>query len=374
MFSRKSLVALLLVFVLFFVVPVIGELENKCETCGGDGKLVDKECPEPYPYKSTFAFEKFEGHGFGFTVCPDCLGAQAEWDRLVKDYKEWEKERRERIDQWVFGDEAGKHKVHHVESDHFVVCGTFKGSTDWNGRRTTRMSAMERSENYLRLTEKIYSEQFLKLLDLENYEPEEKWEITIWSGPGEIEKASNRLIGNTQTCISTFQGRLITTPDSSGESHYQSIIYNLFYCIIQEYKGFVDGGLPDWFWDAYAHYVELAVFGRVANNMSDEALGGSGSLSGSNFGKRLKVLARRGKCPDVIQFNSKNVGRLLYQEQMMAWGIIDWIYREYGGDKLQLWIEVAKRTRSAGMAFKDSIGIPISEVKEEFEKWAIKNY
>ncbi len=351
-----------------------GEKPPKCSQCGGTGKISDSKCPDKSPYKCSYTNDEFPSRGFGFLVCPNCKGAQSEWDILAADYDKWIEARRERIDKWVFGKDAAKYKVGHSESEHFVVCGTLKDGNDWDGRKSAKMSARQRAHNYLRICEEIYKEHFLKLLGLDDYHPQEKWELTIWGGGGEIEKASNRLVGNTQTCISTFQGKLLTIPDSSGRGHTQAIIFNLFCLVIQEYEGCEWKALPDWFWEGYAHYVENAAFGSVENNMADEAAGAGGGLGGSNFDKRLKVMFKSGRYPNIVDFGDLNVSKLGFRERLMAWGLIDWIHKAYGPKKLELFVRILKRTKSQAMAFKDAIGVPFHEVSAEYCKWALENY
>ncbi len=368
-------IALSIVLLLFCIpaFPEDGEKEERCPTCRSTGKIADKKCPEKRPYISTFDYTEYPSHGWGFLVCPDCFGAQAEWDALETAYRKWLEARREKIDIWVFGNDYLKYGIQHVEGDHFIVCGTFRGGTDWDGRTTKKMTAKERAENYIRMTEGIYRDHFLKHVDMPDYTPSEKWELTIWNGGRQIDIASNRLIGITQGGISTFQGKLLTIADSSGSSHYQSIIFNLFYVIIQEFEGNVARALPDWLSEGYAHYIEVCAFGQVANNFSDEAAGG-GSLSGGNFEPKLKQMVKSGKYPDIVKFGNWNVSKLGYAEKMVAWGLIDWIIKGYGPKKFRLFIQVLKRTKDQAQAFRDAIGVRYSDIHKEWGEWVLANY
>ena len=92
---------LLVLFVCVF--SLLGNAEEKkCGTCGGDGKIVDTECPKKHPYMSTYAYELYKSHGFGFLVCPKCFGAQTEWDTLEREYQTWLDARHKKIDYWIF--------------------------------------------------------------------------------------------------------------------------------------------------------------------------------------------------------------------------------------------------------------------------------
>ncbi len=348
---------------------------GKCPVCGGTGKVPDPDCPKPSPYRwCTYTFKKYKSHGFGFLVCPACHGAQAEWDELMKEYKAWLEKRRERIDKMVFGDDWEEHHIEHVEGRHFVVSGTIRPGIVYLGKKRVKMSAMDRAHLFLDRAEDLFENHFLPLLGLKEYTPEKKWEITMWSRTDELLTAGSRLVGITQDCISTFQARLITVPDRGGDkSLYQAIVFNLGLLMVEEYKGFVEGGLPDWFWEGFAHYLEYEIFDNVANNCNDEALGTSG-LTGRHLRKRVKTLVKRKRYPKITDFGELNVSRLGAMERLVAWSLIDWIKNAYGPKKLELFIRIVKRTKSQAQAFRDAIGVKYTDVMDEWAAWVKENY
>ena len=76
--------------------------------------------------------------------------------------------------------------------------------------------------------------------------------------------AGEQARGITQPCASTYQAKLLTIPDEGkDEDLHQAISFLIALLFIEEYNGFVDGGLPDWFWEAFAHYIEYAEFKNV---------------------------------------------------------------------------------------------------------------
>ncbi len=374
--TRRFIVSLFLLLLLFSMQSINSTFcEEECSNCKGTGKIADTKCPTQCPYLfCTYCFDEFPSHGFGFLVCPKCNGAQAEWDGLVESHNKWLEKRRERIDKWVYGDDFKKMKIGHAESEHFIVGGTLRDSTVYINNKPLKYKARERAHLFLERAEKCYVDCFLPSFGLSSYKPQEKWDMTFWSGSGEILKASNRLVGISQAGVSTFQARLLTIEDVGDDKVlHQAVIFNLALLWVEEYDGFVLGGLPDWVWEGFAHYVEYSTFGSVENNCNDEALGTEG-LRGKNLENRVKQMVKKGNYPKITEFGELNVSKLTPEARLEAWSIIDWFVKEHKPKKFELFIKLLKRTKSQPQAFRDSVGLKWDEVSAEWAKWALSAY
>ena len=374
MMDRKNRYVILAFLLLFISAFSVSAEVKKCERCNGTGKIASKQCPTPIPYICTYSYNEFKCHGWGWLVCPKCKGAQKEWAEREKEYREWLAKRREKIDRMVFFEDWEKYKIGHVEGEHFIICGTTKASVVYINNKPVKMNERERSHLFLRRAEKMYKEQFLPMMGLKAYEPEEKWEMTFWRTTKEVLQASNRLIGITQAGVSTAQARLITVEDTMDDKKcYQAVMFNLALLLVEEYEGFVDDALPDWFWEAFAHYVEFDIFGNVKNNCNDEALGTEG-LKGKGFRRKLKQMVKKKKVPNIEQWGGLNVSRLSPDARMVGWSLIDWIIKDFGPKKLALFVRIVKRTKSQAIAFRDALGVKFTDVMSEWSKWVLKNY
>ncbi|MDZ7814430.1 MAG: hypothetical protein U5N86_00030 [Planctomycetota bacterium] len=303
-----------------------------------------------------------------------CGGAGPEFNELVEEYKEWEKARRERIEVMIWGNDWKKHKGGHIEGEHFALSGDLREAYVDIDKKRVKMTPAQRAHLYVRRAEYSYENHFKPFLGEKHYEPEVKWEISMWQNTKDLLTAGNRLVGITQDCISTYKARLITVPDRGKDGNlHQSVIFNLALLFIEEYNGFVEGGLPDWYWEGFAHYMEYEEFGDIENNCNDEAAGTEG-LMGDQLERRTKMLVRKGRFPRLTEFADLNVAKLTPDMRLVGWSIIDWMHKEFTPRQMEIFVKTLKRTKSQSQAFRDAIGIKYSEVTEIWSEWVLENY
>ena len=372
---------LFIVFALLFVVlPVAqGEEETeKCSACNGTGRIICRTHPEALAFKCSYTFEECPCHGMGWTPCTKCNDAKAaeEFAAGTAELESWIESRREKLDRNVFLQEADQHKCGHVEGEHIVVCGTIKPGTLEIGKKRIKADPKMRAHVYLQRSEECFEKYFLPMLGLNAYTPQlGKWEVTLWGTEEETLQASHRLVGNRQAPVATAEARAVTIYDNYDDKTLHGVVvHNLTHLMIEEYKGFVDGGIPDWFWEAMAHWVEYKVMGSVENNCNDEATPLDNALSGKELENRTLMLAKSKKCPEFVSFANLNVAKLGENERLMGWSIFDWLHDVYGPKKIELFVVISKRTKNQAQAFRDAFGLRYEEIQEEWKPWVLENY
>ncbi|MFA4987484.1 MAG: hypothetical protein WC712_12955, partial [Candidatus Brocadiia bacterium] len=323
-------------------------------------------------YFNTYVYADCPCHGFGFTVCPNCHAAQAEWDAKSKQYDKWLEERKDKVERTAFLKDPEKRNVQYIEGEFFYVSGTIRACDVMEGNKRIKMTAGERAALYIKRCDSMYRDRFYKTVNTTDHKPKAKFNVTLWSKVADCLDAAQRLAGARQAGLSTG-GTVITVEDSSGDQEvYKMVIHGSGHMILYEYSDYVAGGVPDWFLEAYSHWMEYQIFGEVTMNCAAE--GGAGGLTGRSLENQIKMIIKNPRMPNIMDFCNWEMSKLDPQMRLVSFGLVDWMIKGLGGKKLDLFLVVFKRTKSVAQSFRDAYGIKLTDVMEEWKKWVIENY
>ena len=209
----------------------------------------------------------------------------------------------------------------------------------------------------------------------------------MWGKVEQELKCSHKMVGNTQYPLATANARLLTIcpwkPPADGgigrateifdNEFFHMVLHNIVHLFFEEWGGWVDGCYPMWFYEGTAHWIEYRLFNEVTAHCSDEA-GKQMQVKTKKWEKLVYKMLKEKKDTPLPNLSGVKMQDLTFNMRLKGWSLIDWIYDTGKAQKLNLFVKVLKRSKDEAQAWRDTYGLTMDEVDEQWEKWAKKKY
>ncbi len=383
--ARRTILAV--VFAVLMSASVYAPAETAlCERCGGTGRVVNRKTryfAKMYdaglvPLADSEYAKYPDCYGTGYRPCPVCGGKK--WkEELAKRKERCEALIKERaaVMKKIFPDgKLPRRKIYHARSKHFTITYNCKA------RAGKRFKFDDHTVGWLMLAqlEDAYK-LFMKFVGAEKDEELKFWDdqprcFYLWFDQATQLKCSQALAGMANpvsTVYKPFFCSMVENEFSEHTDHY--LVHHAFQLLVDGLEPWRDRAIPEWFINGVGNWAEYELFqecniaaigeGMTPWDISIPFLGWPQIIRKMIKEKKIQPLASYAKC---------NIRELTADLRVQSYGIIDYLYRVYGGKKMRQFIVRMKETKDQFRALRDVYGLSPGELDEKWQAWALKEY
>ncbi|MFA4986260.1 MAG: hypothetical protein WC712_06730 [Candidatus Brocadiia bacterium] len=409
-----------------------------CGKCRNTGKVPCAKCKVEYPYFCSAARSMTCCYELGWTLCPMCKGksyyevAETEQNDYLGSVDSWAANQANKVENATWGKDGPNHKVIHIASKYWVLSTNMNGRDmklkclPWpiprwlavaakaeNIRKTMldnfRFKAdghlaahvyVERLDYVYDVFSKVYTSGAKSLDEADNTDtpadpanpditPEEEGKIE--PGPGKNPYYCWRTVSEQTAATHVLGGQTTEQPlncfgPMSGSSHtiqydaaggnddmlLHDFVHNAVHLKLEDYGKFVIDAVPQWFGEANSHWFEYTILGSVTCICWRETTGNGNMPNKGIRGSIFRMVSEKRHKP-LSAFANANLAALTVANRVQSMGLVDYMFKVYP-DKVAQWVSHVKDHKDQGAAFRDVLGVSMSDFDTEWAAWVLKNY
>ena len=235
---------------------------------------------------------------------------------------------------------------------------------------------------YLERLEDLYA-RFKSLLGLEkDFGPSmsPRWRVFCWLTEKQQQAVSFRIAGLSTSNNTLWLPDFYSTWNEADDDFlYHRIVHSVAILLNEDYNKYVYNGIPVWFDEAVAHWLEYDIFGilQVFNE-------GEVTFQPNCPVKKLRKVIKRelkskGKrLPPLRSFMENDLDNLTGWERIKGWSLVDWLKNACKkGTLRKLNIEFNRTypdSKDQTIAFKNVLKMTCEDIDEAWAKWALETY
>lgn len=128
-----------------------------------------------------------------------------------------------------------------------------------------------------------------------------------------------------------------------------------------------------WFYEGTVHWIEYYLFNRVTAHCSDEA-GELNNVRDKKWERLIYDLVKDKKDKPLPDLTYVKMQDLNFNMRLKGWSLIDWLWREKGGEKIQQFVKILKATKNEAQAWRDVFNITIDQVDGMWRPWVLERF